>query len=165
MTQPTALYRHFDAADRLLYVGISLNAVSRLAQHRDKPWFHEIVKMTAEHFATREEAEDAERQAIRDEEPIHNRQRYGAPEPNDGALPALKPNAPLAAYVEAWGMRNVEIAMGSARRRKKFVDGSLKPLDYEKWKAGGYGPDPFGIAARKQRAAEHTPSVSSEVPA
>lgn len=30
----TALYRHFDAAGALLYVGISLNSIQRTAQHK-----------------------------------------------------------------------------------------------------------------------------------
>lgn len=32
------LYRHYDPAGALLYIGISLSAVARLSQHGDKPW-------------------------------------------------------------------------------------------------------------------------------
>ena len=76
MTQ-TCLYRHFDAAGRLLYVGISLSAVARLSQHMDgSSWADEIKSMTIERFPTRQEAHEAERQAIRDENPAHNLMRY-----------------------------------------------------------------------------------------
>src|SRR5690606_6831850 len=69
----TALYRHFDAEGRLLYVGISLNAFSRLMQHRrDSVWFRQIASVTIEWFPTRGKAVDAEVQAIRNERPLHN---------------------------------------------------------------------------------------------
>ncbi len=38
-----ALYRHFDAAGKLLYVGVSLDTIRRTAQHaHGAQWFHEI---------------------------------------------------------------------------------------------------------------------------
>ena len=43
------LYRHYDANGELLYVGISLNALNRLAQHREvSAWFPDIAKVTIE---------------------------------------------------------------------------------------------------------------------
>lgn len=70
----TALYRHFDVAGRLLYVGISLSAVHRLTQHRTgSPWFNEIAKITIEWFASRTAALDAELVAIRTEHPAWNK--------------------------------------------------------------------------------------------
>lgn len=70
---PTALYRHFDAAGRLLYVGISLNAVARLSQHRQcSAWFREIARVEIEWHPSREAACEAEVQAIRSEQPLHN---------------------------------------------------------------------------------------------
>lgn len=69
----TELYRHFDAADRLLYVGISLSTVARLSQHMlGSPWAGEIARITVERFATREEAALAELRAIVEERPLHN---------------------------------------------------------------------------------------------
>jgi hypothetical protein len=68
----TALYRHFDKHGELLYVGISLSAVARLSQHRNKQWFSQIESVTVEKFATREEAEAAEFTAIREELPKFN---------------------------------------------------------------------------------------------
>ena len=72
----TQLYRHFDADGRLLYVGISLSVVSRLAQHRESAkWFSRISKVTVESYETREDALDAENNAIARENPIFNRKR------------------------------------------------------------------------------------------
>lgn len=67
------LYRHFGADDLLLYVGISLSTVSRLAQHRTQSgWFHKIVKITIENFRTISEARFSEKSAIKKEKPIYN---------------------------------------------------------------------------------------------
>lgn len=69
----TKLYRHFDSNKKLLYVGISLNSVARLAQHRDAAhWFEDIATVTIETFSTREEALAAERNAIINENPVCN---------------------------------------------------------------------------------------------
>lgn len=72
MTQ-TALYRHFDASGRLLYVGISLSAVQRLAQHASSDWSADIRRVDVEVYPTRDAALAAEAVAIRDERPEHNR--------------------------------------------------------------------------------------------
>src|SRR5207302_1242409 len=68
-----ALYRFFDSAGELLYVGITNDPGRRLGQHRKlKPWWASVGSMTLEHFSTREALEDAEREAIAHERPIHN---------------------------------------------------------------------------------------------
>lgn len=77
----TALYRHFDMAGDLLYIGISLNAIARLAQHRQtSPWFESIARIEVEWFDSRQAAFDAERHAIQTESPAHNGLRYGMPD-------------------------------------------------------------------------------------
>lgn len=70
--ETTQLYRHFDAQDTLLYVGISLSAVKRLSQHRGADWFNHITRVTIEHYATRWAALDAEAWAIHHDKPLHN---------------------------------------------------------------------------------------------
>lgn len=85
----TALYRHFDAAGRLLYVGISLNAIGRLAQHRNSAqWFAEIARVDVEWLPTREAAIRVERQAIAKENPKCNIQR-----PGSGIAKTIEPHA------------------------------------------------------------------------
>ena len=44
-----ALYRFYDTADCLLYVGITANLLYRLSSHVEtKPWWHEVARMTVE---------------------------------------------------------------------------------------------------------------------
>jgi phage-related minor tail protein len=72
----TALYRHFDKDGQLLYVGISLSHVARLAQHRDgSPWYEDIAHVTIEWHKTRVEAELAETKAIGREAPKYNKNK------------------------------------------------------------------------------------------
>lgn len=67
------LYRHFDAAGSLLYVGISYSAFARLAQHRGvSHWYSQIVTMTIEKLESRAELLLAEESAIKHERPLHN---------------------------------------------------------------------------------------------
>jgi len=69
----TDLYRLYDKAGSLLYVGISYSAIRRQADHkRSKQWFHEVAEITIEKHPTREAAQLAERIAIYDERPQHN---------------------------------------------------------------------------------------------
>jgi predicted GIY-YIG superfamily endonuclease len=69
----TTLYRYFDAGKRLLYVGISNNAVQRLAQHlRDAKWARAIASVEMEHFSTRRQAIYEEVRAIETEKPLWN---------------------------------------------------------------------------------------------
>jgi hypothetical protein len=71
------LYRAYDSTGRLLYVGISLSALARLANHRSQSdWFAEVRRLEIEVFSNRELAEAAERQAVQAESPIHNRVRF-----------------------------------------------------------------------------------------
>lgn len=68
----TALYRLFDATGRLLYVGISRSVVMRMADHSRRAWWPNVHSTTFEIFADRAAAADAEREAIRSEQPLHN---------------------------------------------------------------------------------------------
>lgn len=69
----TALYRLFDAADRLLYVGISTQPTRRFGEHaHDHAWGQEVAQTTVEWFDNRETALVAEREAILGEDPPYN---------------------------------------------------------------------------------------------
>jgi hypothetical protein len=76
MPNKRALYRLYDAADQLLYVGIGIAPEYRVRAHRRKPWGHLIVRAEIEWYPTDRAAAVAEKQAIRGEHPIHNRMRY-----------------------------------------------------------------------------------------
>jgi predicted GIY-YIG superfamily endonuclease len=69
----TTLYRLYDEADNLLYIGIAGNPGRRFEQHRgEKPWWGEVARTTLTHYATRQEALYAELSAINTEHPRHN---------------------------------------------------------------------------------------------
>lgn len=77
---PTALYRLFDAEERLLYVGITKELNARFAAHRDlKPWWSTVTRRAIEWFDARELAARAEVEAIRTEMPLYNMSRSLAP--------------------------------------------------------------------------------------
>ena len=69
----TYLYRHFGEGGVLLYVGISLSAVARLARHYDgSHWSSQIRSVTIEAFPDRPSAMRGERAAVVAESPLHN---------------------------------------------------------------------------------------------
>lgn len=69
----TALYRHFDAAGVLLYVGVASDPTLRAEQHAGKsPWFRFVDHTDTEWHATRGKAMAAERRAIAAESPVFN---------------------------------------------------------------------------------------------
>jgi hypothetical protein len=71
----TALYRRFDSEDLLLYVGVSDGLRTRSKWHeRHSPWTPFVARRTTEWFASRAEAEAAEKAAIKAEGPLFNKQ-------------------------------------------------------------------------------------------
>ena len=68
-----ALYRHFDDAGVLLYVGISNDPITRGKDHaRGSVWHRFATETEATWYHTREDAEHAEAEAIRSERPLFN---------------------------------------------------------------------------------------------
>ena len=85
----TSLYRHFDRDGRLLYVGISKNAIARLGDHKRKAsWYPDIRNVSIASYPNRDAALRAEARAIRTENPIHNAMRP-APKPVPDRLSAI----------------------------------------------------------------------------
>lgn len=76
MSEPkerTALYRVRGEADVLLYIGISNHPGIRWNGHLlEQPWWDELRTLTVEWYESRPEAEDAEKAAIRAEQPKYN---------------------------------------------------------------------------------------------
>ena len=72
------LYRHYDADGALLYIGASQSTLQRLSGHRaSSHWFWRIALVKIEHYATREQAAQAETAAIAAEQPLFNIERNG----------------------------------------------------------------------------------------
>ncbi len=108
----TALYRHFDRWDTLLYVGISSDITYRIYQHeREASWANLITRIDVEHFDTREQALAAEAVAIRQEQPVYNIRGRASGRSGRGAWAIYEPSTGLAdgwyfKYADAWGMRS-----------------------------------------------------------
>ncbi len=69
----TYLYRAYNGAGRLLYVGIAEDIWQRMGQHEiNSPWIDDLAAMDVERYRTRTEARAAERAAIATEWPLWN---------------------------------------------------------------------------------------------
>ena len=67
------VYRLWNEADELLYVGISKTLVTRLTQHdATQPWSAEVASVTAKKYPNRDKARAAEIEAIQTEGPRYN---------------------------------------------------------------------------------------------
>jgi DNA-binding transcriptional regulator YhcF (GntR family) len=107
--QRTAVYRLYDSAGRLLYVGITNDPKVRwLAHAGDKAWWSEVARRDVEWVPDRSTAVRLEGEAIRMERPIHN---VKIPNP---AQPPRMPQPKL----------HQEIAN---ELRQRIFDGSLAP--------------------------------------
>jgi predicted GIY-YIG superfamily endonuclease len=72
-SERTAIYRMYDAAGVLLYIGISNDFGRRWAQHAEsKPWWPEVNRQAVEWRSSRAEALAAEAGAIKTEQPKYN---------------------------------------------------------------------------------------------
>lgn len=78
--QPTSLYRLFDEAGRLLYVGIAFDPEQRLKSHASTaPWWPLVVRRKIVQYPDRGSAECAETRAIKAESPLYNRAQSETP--------------------------------------------------------------------------------------
>jgi predicted GIY-YIG superfamily endonuclease len=127
---PTALYRLYDAADSLLYVGITSNPRARFTQHAIyKPWWSEVANTAVSWLmCTRQEALAVEAAAIRNERPIHNG----------------KHNAAIAPFsAEAWPT----ILAPSREKARSLADAVLAEISGGRWQPGMRVPGRDEMAA------------------
>jgi excinuclease UvrABC nuclease subunit len=108
----TNLYRHFDKDGKLLYVGVSLSYVQRLAQHRDHAhWFWQVADVKLQPFESRAEAEAAETAAIKAEKPAYNIQHSTLPKQKiEPRIAQRVPEAWLAKIKELMDLEQQETA-------------------------------------------------------
>lgn len=67
------LYRMFDDADQLLYVGVTRHLSRRKSKHKkEKQWYGEVSRIECQPFTSRVVAEGAELKAIQTECPRYN---------------------------------------------------------------------------------------------
>lgn len=76
---PTFLYRFYDAADQLLYVGVAFEPAVRWRRHaNERDWWDEVARIDAVRLESRKAALQAERLAIKVERPRHNQKHTHA---------------------------------------------------------------------------------------
>lgn len=69
----TCLYRHFDKDGKLLYVGVTNHCINRTNGHKNvSSWHLKISSITIQTYSTRKKALEAERIAIKKENPLYN---------------------------------------------------------------------------------------------
>lgn len=87
--KPHHLYRHSDAEGRLLYIGTSLSAFTRLSRHKtSSTWANEALYMKTESFDNKALALAAEKHAIKTEYPKFNKHHNNGSRP-EGLYRAL----------------------------------------------------------------------------
>ncbi len=142
-TTPTDLYRFYDSAGRLLYVGISLHAAQRAAEHkRGKSWWPDVARMEVEHLGHRREAEEEEQRAIIAERPLHNIVYNGKRPPDadtnspfefDARFMSVAEHLALVEAIQAIATRLDSEDLGSTPGRETFisaVDGLARSAIY-----------------------------------
>ncbi|WP_051853088.1 GIY-YIG nuclease family protein [Streptomyces aureocirculatus] len=71
--QPAAVYRLYDAAGHLLYIGLTCNPRSRWKDHRKEMlWWREVAFKVITWHETRHQACAAESSAVASERPLYN---------------------------------------------------------------------------------------------
>lgn len=164
----TALYRHFDGSDRLLYVGISLSPTYRLSQHNaNASWAKAIRRITIEVFPTREAALLAERFAIQRENPQHNIQHK--PANNISAAPVTRPAEPGKLYnLYYFLLRVTEEFLENPSSSDEFVefyDGAVEEaLATRTELTCGFGSDWQDKRATDLATASQRPEISLYIP-
>jgi hypothetical protein len=97
----TALYRLYDAAGRLLYVGVSHKPDVRWGQHsEEKEWWPQVDRRAIEWHDSRGSAERAELLAIADERPAYN--VVGTPLVTVSSTHGRTPVRPIRVDAELW---------------------------------------------------------------
>lgn len=82
--EPHWVYRLFDAEGSLLYIGMTINPTARLRHWRSRSslpryqWFRSVRRVEWRHYSNHFFASEAERHAIRAEQPPHNYAHRGA---------------------------------------------------------------------------------------
>lgn len=85
----TAVYRLYDAAEKLLYVGITYDTKIRFADHKaNKDWWSDVVVREVRWLADRDAAWAEEQRVIDEEYPRYNRASVHWARDEHGAPPA-----------------------------------------------------------------------------
>lgn len=99
---PTSVYLYFDRGNLLLYVGITSRGPMRQHEHNtDKDWWTYVVRQQVEHYPTRAEALQRERELIELLSPPFNSKHNRNREAREGYL-RLAAKGPLRDAPDKW---------------------------------------------------------------
>jgi predicted GIY-YIG superfamily endonuclease len=121
-----AVYRPYDAAGSLLYVGVTKNFGQRWQRHAaEKPWWSQMARMTVDWYDDEAAAVRAEQDAISNERPVHNIARTNKNYRSSRTLPGMPPQK----YV---GSAEIGRMLGVGRQRvQQIVCGADFPWPYD----------------------------------
>lgn len=128
-----SLYRYFGGDDRLLYVGISNNPITRLRQHGKSKDLTSIRWIELEWFGSRKEASLAEATAIHRERPEWNiAMQVASRQPRKTKLPLPPPDEPVVSKplghdTKFQGPPEPGYVWGFGKVRNRGFSGFLKP--------------------------------------
>jgi hypothetical protein len=123
------VYRLYDVAGTLLYIGSAYDPAKRSRAHHRTPWWPQVTRRADEWFDSRSQAYDAETSAIWTEQPMHNEagtigyRRTGVSNPP-------RQRASYLAWTglrDACGVREAEPAYKAALERPDEVDAVYLP--------------------------------------
>jgi predicted GIY-YIG superfamily endonuclease len=145
----TFLYRCYDAAGTLLYVGVALDLEQRMREHRmATTWYRdEVTRIELGRYPDRASALEAERQAIQAEAPKHNRQGQPAREHKSNGGPGQ-------AGIE---FRQLQAAAGLSVRQAATYLG-VNPATIQRWRNATTDRSPipaWAVTRLQHRAAEN----------
>lgn len=133
MADRTAVYRLFDASDRLLYLGISDSPEFRWKAHSDKQtWWHLVTRKTIEWYPDRAAAKAAEVRLTAIENPLYDRaaKKQSQTVRYDNTADVERAKAwllnEIAAYQPGW-----QIGTGEAARACNVARASVATALYE----------------------------------
>jgi predicted GIY-YIG superfamily endonuclease len=93
--QTHALYRFYNQAGDLLYVGLTNDPGRRWQRHSEtQPWWHDVARIDIETHPTRQAVRTAERAAIEAERPKHNVRMNSGTRRSDDPRPRPFPPKP-----------------------------------------------------------------------
>lgn len=131
MSERTAVYRLFSSDGRLLYIGMSKDPEFRWKAHElVQPWWPEVADRWCEWYDSRDEASDAEREAILAEDPVYNRQRVPVTRAEPPRVYCCMPYD-LAEELEEAAKPYVKAMWARDRGKMREAEASLAPLIYE----------------------------------
>lgn len=123
LDMPTSVYRCYDDQGHLLYVGMSVDPVKRIASHRRYAvWLPRMARWTTEWFPDRATARAEELRAMREESSAHNQEGLTMPalglasrDHTRWALEAVRLRR------SGWAIRAIADAVGTSRGRVTTV--------------------------------------------